>query len=95
MILKWFFRKNRELSNGLFLYIPKSGWTSMTDFCHRNNVIVNSFNKLQEWADFNVFDSNGIQRVNFIGRFENVQSDFNFIFGKIGLKNTLEHYNNS
>ncbi len=45
--------------------------------------------------DYNLFDDNGNQKVDFLGRFENLTNDFDFICKKLNVKNTLKHINKS
>jgi hypothetical protein len=42
-----------------------------------------------------LFDSQGNQLVDFVGRIENINQDFQYICDKIGVKNELKHVNKS
>ena len=68
-------------------YLGLSRWCSFNKYLHmiarKHEMHVQSF---AQWKF--IFDENGDQLVDFVGTFENLQSDFEKVAQKIGLENT-------
>lgn len=75
--------KHLSLKEFVFEGLPEEN-----DFCDKHRHIIPQ-------SDY-LFDSNGNQLVNFIGRFENLQTDFRYICRQLDISNTsLPHKNSS
>ena len=74
--------RKMDFKTYLFKHLPKPGWTD--EYCH----IIPQYEFL--------FDQDGSLLVDFVGRYERLQTDFDEVCGKIGLPTiTLPHVNKS
>lgn len=61
--------------------MPKIGYYNVSRLNAANNQV--------KW----IFDKSGNQLVDFIGRFENLNEDSQYVFSRLGVEESLEHVN--
>lgn len=76
---------------------------------YRHNFVKNNINNFNEYVEFEfknggvgkynqsnfIFDSSGNQLVDFIGRFESIETDFEYICNKLNIVERIPHFNRS